>query len=104
MHCSGRVYRGLLSRNGVGLSPGAESAFRSTLDHRKIGVRRFFLAILATLREMVFGSGPALRYNAREVSLAERPQANFTQRRQAAKKAFLRFSGSLRENQYISSV
>src|SRR5712692_11182249 len=77
----------------------AESAFLSTMDHNKIGVRRSFLAILlGDLGDFArdgFCSGPALRYmRAMLVSLG---QANFTQRRQAAKKLFVRFSGSLRE-------
>ena len=54
MHCSGRVYRGLLCRNGVGLSRGVASAFMATMDHSKIGGRPGFLAILAALREILF--------------------------------------------------
>ena len=54
MHYSGRVYRGLLCRNRVGFSPDVESALMSTMDHSKIGVRWFFLAILATLRETIW--------------------------------------------------
>ena len=56
-----------------------------------------FLAILATLREMLFGSGPVRRYNAREARLAEQPQGGFHAKTPSRKEVLSDSLASLRE-------